>query len=129
MSHRIRLFKQELSRLHCVDGKVLLAVSGGRDSMVLAELCRISNMEIVIAHFNHGLRGVESEGDEVLVHDYARTHDIRFISQNWEIDKSVMEGSSLQDIAHEARMSWLKGLLTDHALDFLFVAHHADDAL
>jgi len=129
MSRYLNRFKNEFARLGCADGPALLAVSGGRDSMTLAELCRISGIAMAIAHFNHGLRGEESDADEALVKDYANQYNIPFFSARWAMDKSALDGASTQDMAHKARMGWLGSIARENGYQHLLVAHHADDAI
>lgn len=129
MNTFLNRFRAESVRLKCADGRALLAVSGGRDSMTLAELCRISGIEMAIAHFNHGLRGEESDADEAFVRDYAHQHNISFFAARWEMDKAALDGVSIQDKAHKARMEWLGHIAKENGYDHLLVAHHADDAL
>jgi tRNA(Ile)-lysidine synthase len=129
MSAYLSRFKSELARQQCADGRALIAVSGGRDSMTLAELCRISGIGMALAHFNHGLRGDESDADEALVREYAHEHNIPFYSARWERENHATDGESTQDLAHRARMGWLGTLVKENKFEHLFVAHHADDAL
>ena len=58
--------------------KLLLAVSGGLDSMVLLHIMHELNLNIAIAHCNFGLRGEESDADEVFVKQYANANNIPF---------------------------------------------------
>ena len=70
----------------------LLAVSGGRDSMVMAELFVQCKLSIKIAHINHHLRGAESDEDARLVSDYCKNKGIHFFKL--DIDPVVFENGN-----------------------------------
>lgn len=112
-------------------GRVLVAVSGGMDSVflfhVLAEVCsknEQTNLEIL--HVNYGLRGAESDGDEAFVRELAKqkncpVHVLR-VSESSRVSRS---GESLQEWARRVRYEWFHSLL--HPGDVLALAHHQDD--
>ena len=60
------------------DQKLLLAVSGGVDSMVMLDLSIKANLSIAVAHVNHGMRGSDSDADEILVRDICAEYGIVF---------------------------------------------------
>ncbi len=71
------------------NSKVIIAVSGGIDSMVLLDLFRKSNYTIMVAHCNFNLRGNDSIADEQLVATYCKNHQIKFISKSFDIESSA----------------------------------------
>ncbi|WP_436517392.1 tRNA lysidine(34) synthetase TilS [Ekhidna sp. To15] len=103
--------------------KVLLAVSGGLDSMVMAHLFLKEKIPIAIAHCNYGLRGDESDGDEAFVMDWADKQDISCHAKAIEITGSV------QLEARNARYEWFTELALEHNYDKVATAHHLSDSL
>lgn len=108
----------------------LLAVSGGMDSMCMADLyLRCFGAEsFAIAHCNFHLRGEESDGDEALVTKWAgengiRMHCVDFDTAGYASDN----GLSIEMAARELRYRWFGELCREHGYDAVVVAHHADD--
>ena len=113
-----------------MSGKCLLAVSGGMDSMCLADLwIRAFGPEsFAVAHCNFGLRGEESDGDETLVTRWAEDrgvvlHKVSFDTVNYASE----EGISIEMAARELRYRWFGELCRQHGYMAVAVAHHADD--
>lgn len=110
--------------------KLILATSGGLDSMVLLHLFQQLNFEIAIAHCNFQLRGIESFGDQNFVQEYADTNKIPvFITQFDTIAFANDYKLSTQVAARELRYNWFYELLETKNYDFILTAHHADDNL
>lgn len=110
--------------------KLLVAVSGGCDSMVLCELLRRSGCHMVLAHGNFGLRGADSDADEAFVKSYGHTHDIPVFSMRFDTLEFAKDHKlSVQQAARELRYAWFFELMQTHHLDVLLTAHHADDNL
>lgn len=110
--------------------KLLLAVSGGIDSMVMAELFRKSGYRISLAHCNFGLRGKESDSEEIFVKDYAQRHGITIHIQRFDTAAFATDNKlSIQLAARRLRYSWFGELLEKHGPDYVLTAHHADDNL
>ena len=108
--------------------KVILALSGGIDSMVLAGLLLKSKVEFVAAHCNFHLRGEESDGDEKFVRDYAERNGIQCFVKHFETEKYAAEqGISIEMAARELRYAWFEELRQQLGYDKIAVAHHADD--
>jgi tRNA(Ile)-lysidine synthase len=108
--------------------KVLLAVSGGVDSMVMSQMFSRSGMQTGIAHCNFHLRGEESDGDEAFVRKWADTHDMPFFSRGFDTKHyAVAQGVSTQMAARTLRYDWFNELLDTQGYDKIAVAHHADD--
>src|SRR6476620_9837807 len=108
--------------------KLLMAVSGGIDSMVMADLFSKSGFDISLAHCNFNLRGAESDEDETFVKNYADEikapfYSIRFDTKAFANDNKL----SVQVAARRLRYAWFDELMEQHHFDFLLTAHHADD--
>ena len=110
--------------------KLLLAVSGGIDSMVLVHLFQQLDYHIAIAHCNFNLRGEESDGDEQFIRDHAKANNIKIFVTNFDT-KLFAEDSkvSIQIAARQLRYSWFTELLLENGLDHLLTAHHLDDSV
>lgn len=111
---------------------VLAAVSGGLDSMCLLHLLTIWGREqgiaVTAAHFNHQLRGAESDRDEAFVRDWCAAHAVPFVSGRGDVRALAAEkGLSIEEAAREARYAFLNEQKTALGCAFLLTAHHADD--
>lgn len=110
--------------------KLLLAVSGGLDSMVLLHLFQELKCDIAIAHCNFQLRGVESFGDQKFVQDYAKSNEIPIFVTQFDTEAFAKDYKlSTQVAARELRYNWFYELLETEKFDFILTAHHADDNL
>lgn len=124
---------QELVRQQMLFGpkdRLLIAVSGGMDSVVLAECCYQSGYEFGIAHANFGLRGAESERDEQFVKILAEKYAKSFLLKRFDTDQYAGQHQvSIQVAARELRYAWFDSLLGKPPEHFSFVltAHHQDD--
>lgn len=108
--------------------KVLLAVSGGVDSMVMADLFLKSGLPFGIAHCNFQLRGEDSNLDEVLVTGWAEKNNIEFHVIRFETKKSSEEWKKgTQETARILRYEWFDTLIKEHEYQKLATAHHAND--
>ena len=115
-------------RLIAEGDKVILALSGGIDSMVLADLLLKSKVEFVAAHCNFHLRGEESDGDEKFVRDYAERNGIQCFVKHFETEKyAANHGISIEMAARDLRYAWFEQLRQQLGYDKIAVAHHADD--
>lgn len=109
---------------------ILVAVSGGIDSVVLADLFYQSGYSFGIAHCNFNLRGEESDMDEVFVRELARKYQIPFYSQSFDTPKEAQKrGISTQMAARQLRYDWFAELLRKEAFNFIATAHHLNDLL
>ncbi|TDE26927.1 tRNA lysidine(34) synthetase TilS [Flavobacterium ranwuense] len=110
--------------------KILLATSGGKDSMVMVHLFQQLEYKIGIANCNFQLRGIESFEDQNFVQEYAATNDIPvFITQFDTKAFSEDYKISTQVAARELRYNWFYELLETEKFDYILTAHHADDNL
>ncbi|MBR3492467.1 MAG: tRNA lysidine(34) synthetase TilS [Bacteroidales bacterium] len=123
-------FQAYINRYHLIaEGeKVILALSGGIDSMVLADLLLKVKVEFVAAHCNFHLRGEESDGDEKFVRDYAKRNGIQCFVKHFETEKYAAEqGVSIEMAARDLRYAWFEELRQQLGYNKIAVAHHADD--
>ena len=123
--------------------RLLLAVSGGVDSVVLCELCKQAGYHFSIAHCNFQLRAEESNEDEIFVKELAAKYGVTFFVKKFETKKFADQNKlSIQVAARELRYGWFKDLLKStievSSADLpnsafmgpgglLLTAHHADD--
>jgi tRNA(Ile)-lysidine synthase len=112
------------------DDLVLVAVSGGLDSAVLAHLFAQSSYSFAIAHANFGLRGAESNGDERWVAALAERYQVPFHTHRFATQDYAREhGLSTQTAARRLRYAWLETVRSDHHYAYIATAHHQDDQL
>ncbi len=110
--------------------RMLLAVSGGVDSVVLCELCHQAGFSFDLAHCNFNLRGEESERDEAFVRSlglrYGATVHVKKFETSLFADEQKL---SIQEAARELRYAWFRELRKSGEYSFIVLAHHADDNL
>lgn len=110
--------------------KLLVAISGGIDSVVLTHLLHSHSTELLLAHCNFQLRGEESDGDEAFVHDFAKTLGIPLEVKRFDTHQYAKAHQlNTQLAARELRYEWFYELLETHHCDALATAHHANDNL
>lgn len=106
----------------------LLAVSGGKDSMVLLDVFHNLGVSFMVAHMNYGLREGDSDLDEALVESVCREKGIKFISKKVDTKKYCLEhGMSTQEGARILRYNWFNELLESEKLKWIVTAHHEED--
>ena len=123
-------FQAYINRCHLIaeGDRLVLALSGGIDSMVLADMLLKAELYFVVAHCNFHLRGVESDGDEKFVRDYAERSGIQCFVKHFETEKYAAEqGISIEMAARDLRYAWFEELRQQLGYDKIAVAHHADD--
>jgi tRNA(Ile)-lysidine synthase len=108
--------------------RVLLALSGGRDSVALFYAFMELGYEFEVAHINYGLRGSESDGDEAFVKKICNNHHIICHVHQANPETSA-PGESTQMWARRVRYDFFGGILSRRNLDYTAVAHHAGDQL
>lgn len=125
-------FKRFIKKEHLFESadKLLVAISGGVDSMVLIHLLHTQNYQVSIAHCNFQLREVDSDKDEALVETFAKTHDIPFYLKKFNTkDYADSQHLSIQLAARALRYQWFDELTQAHDFKYLLTAHHANDQL
>jgi tRNA(Ile)-lysidine synthase len=112
------------------DHKILLAVSGGKDSILMAHLFNDAGIRFGIAHCNFGLRGAESQRDEHFVHTLAAVMQVPFHVTHFNTKAYAAEHKiSTQMAARDLRYRWFEEIRIEHQYDRVAVAHHQDDAI
>lgn len=108
--------------------RVLVAVSGGVDSVVLCELLHKAGFEIGIAHCNFTLRGTESDGDEAFVQQLAAHYQCPFYTIRFDTQALATQMQvSIQMAARQLRYDWLDDIRQADDYKFLATAHHQND--
>ena len=125
-------FDSALARLlaGCPAARVLLAVSGGVDSMTMADLFLHSALRpfLAVAHVNFQLRGADSDGDEAFVRHWCATHGVPFHVKRVETFQYASgRGISVEMAARELRYGWFAALCREQGYTHLAVAHQLDD--
>ncbi len=112
------------------ESKLLIAVSGGIDSVVLTHLCHALGLNFSLAHCNFNLRAEESHKDEAFVLELAEALDVEVFIQNFDTEAyAKAHKRSIQMAARELRYDWFKELAEQLQFDYILTAHHADDNL
>ena len=112
------------------DCKFLLAVSGGVDSMVLANLFLSNKLNFSIAHCNFHLRGKESDNDEIFISKWCLENNIElFVKKFTTEDYCKNNKITIQMGARKLRYEWFGDLIKKEKHDFIVTAHHLDDQL
>lgn len=107
--------------------RVLVALSGGADSVALAMLLLRLGVYTEWAHVNYGLRGEESDAEEAFVKSLANRWNIRLHLHRAEWRNTIKSG--VQEKARKLRYAWFEELMQQHALDFTATAHQANDSI
>ena len=108
----------------------VLAISGGVDSMVLANLFLINNLNFSIAHCNFQLRGKESDDDEMFINKWCSEKDIKLYNKKFSTEDYCKNNKlTIQMGARELRYEWFRELIDKEKHDFIVTAHHIDDQL
>ena len=112
------------------DTPLLVAVSGGLDSMVLTDLCVKSGLNIALAHCNFKLRAQESDGDEDFIKDFAQKNHLEVFTTHFETETfATTTKQSIQMAARQLRYEWFDTLKYQNGFEYILTAHHANDNL
>jgi tRNA(Ile)-lysidine synthase len=107
---------------------VILAVSGGADSVVMAHLFHQANIPCIIAHCNFQLRGSESDKDENFVKELGTHYGMEVLVKRFDTAAEVEERKeSVQMVARDLRFQWFDELLKNDAFSVVAAGHHQDD--
>src|ERR1700682_6527023 len=133
--------------------KLLLAVSGGVDSVVLCELCKQAGYDFVIAHCNFQLRGEESERDEKFVRGLGEKYGVETLVKKFDTEQHAVENKTgIQETARNLRYQWFLKICADQTFGnsfntksdkpgwhvtidhtkprvYVVTAHHANDSV
>ncbi|MDX1479957.1 MAG: tRNA lysidine(34) synthetase TilS, partial [Saprospiraceae bacterium] len=105
--------------------RILLAVSGGMDSMCMLHLLRRTGQPCEVVHVNYHLRGADSERDAKLVASYCSRYNVPFHLK----DAPIPDQANVQISARELRYAWFETLLRQHHFRAVATAHHLDDTI
>ena len=112
------------------ESKLLVAISGGIDSVVLTHLCSQLNLNFSLCHCNFNLRGQESDDDEAFVKSLAKTLKTSVYVTSLETEEyAQMNKVSIQVAARDLRYKWFYELLDRKGYDYVLTAHNTDDNL
>jgi tRNA(Ile)-lysidine synthase len=118
----------EQNELFKATDKILLAVSGGKDSVVMTHLFNETTFNFGIAHCNFTLRGEESDEDERFCRLLAENLNKPFFSKTFDTGRFAKhEKISIQMAARELRYDWLEELRRSNGYDYIALAHHQSD--
>lgn len=110
--------------------KVLLAISGGIDSMVLLHLFEKSGFDYGIVHCNFQLRGIESDGDEDFVRSQVLVHGVPAWFKRFDTEEyAKINGISIEMAARDLRYEYFENTRAENDFDFIASAHHQDDLI
>ncbi|MDD3478975.1 MAG: tRNA lysidine(34) synthetase TilS [Paludibacteraceae bacterium] len=114
----------------CTDTKLLVAVSGGIDSVVLLDVLVHLGYKCVVAHCNFHLRGQESDDDMTFVAQLAAHYQVPLQTIHFDTTNIAQERKiSIEMAARELRYTWFKELLKSEQCGAVAIAHHANDAV
>lgn len=112
------------------EDKVLLAVSGGVDSMVMLSLTAAAGYRFGVAHCNFSLRGKESDEDEALVEREATRLGVEFFNRRFDTTGEMERtGESMEMAARRLRYEWFRELCDEHGYTVIAIAHHVNDSI
>ncbi len=124
-----KLQKHIDSNFPFIEGKkILLGISGGLDSIVLAYLFKVLNFDVTLAHVNFNLRGEDSGKDESFVTQWAQENKLPLFKTSFDTNSVAIEKKiSIEMAARDLRYDWFEKLSVDYNFDFIAVAHHLND--
>ena len=108
--------------------RILLAVSGGVDSVVLCALCKQAGYNFAIAHCNFKLRGTLSDSDEKFVQALAVSYNVTFYVTGFDTTAiAATTKKSIEETARALRYNWFNTICVENDYQYILTAHHADD--
>ena len=110
--------------------RLLVAVSGGPDSVVLLDALHREGFSVVIAHCNFHLRGEASNEDAKFVKSLATKYQVPYCQIDFDTEKVAEERKvSIEMAARDLRYEWFEQMADEHKCDLIAVAHNADDTV
>ncbi|MBP5527987.1 MAG: tRNA lysidine(34) synthetase TilS [Bacteroidales bacterium] len=130
MLNRINAYIEEQHLLYNPLQRVLLAVSGGRDSVCMAHLMHAAGYRISIAHCNFHLRPGDCDRDQEFVRQLAKELNVDFYTTDFDTRAIAREyGMSIEEAARELRYEWFGTVCRQHDISVVATAHHRDDSI
>ncbi len=118
------------NRIYLPGETVIVALSGGGDSMAMVDLFSRINQKVILAHCNFKLRGSESDEDETFVRKIAVVYDYRLYLTEFQTREYAMaNGISIEMAARELRYAWFEEIRQETESSAIAVAHHSDDSI
>ncbi|WP_410881205.1 tRNA lysidine(34) synthetase TilS [Myroides sp. DW712] len=109
---------------------LLLAVSGGVDSVVLLHICHCIGLNVAVAHCNFHLRGEDSNDDQAFVEKQCQILQVPFFVQEFDTNQyAITNKVSIQVAARELRYQWFEEIVQQGTYRYLLTAHHLDDSI
>jgi len=128
----LRAFQEHIAtqKLFEPRDKLLVAISGGIDSVVMAHLLKKSGFHFSLAHCNFGLRKKDSDYDEDFCRQLAKTLEVEFYTGSFDVKAFQKKNKvSVQMAARELRYQWFSELLKKKKISYLLTAHHGNDVI
>jgi tRNA(Ile)-lysidine synthase len=120
----------EQNKLFKPAGKVLAAVSGGMDSVLMAHLLKAAGYNFSIAHCNFQLRGDDALADQDFCKNLAQQLGVPFFTTNFDTtDYATSHKISIQMAARALRYQWFQQVKQQHGYDAIALAHHQNDTI
>lgn len=126
VTNRVSRIRAEVAR--ATPPALLVGISGGPDSLCLADALLRANKRVTLAHLNHGLRGAESDEDESFVRAFAAQHGAPCIVERIDVAAAARaSGESIELAARRERYAFFARAAAQASCAHVAVAHHADD--
>ncbi|MDD4352435.1 MAG: tRNA lysidine(34) synthetase TilS [Candidatus Gracilibacteria bacterium] len=110
------------------DGKLIVAVSGGADSVYLLDLLSKQKYKLVVAHLHHGLRGKEADRDQLFVQKLAKKYKLPFETEQVDVKTFAKKQKlSIEEAARDLRYDFLHKVKDKYQAKFIVTAHTLDD--
>ncbi|MBS0011164.1 MAG: tRNA lysidine(34) synthetase TilS [Bacteroidales bacterium] len=129
MTEQFEQYRKD-EKIFSENDRILLAVSGGIDSLVMLDLFHKAGYKIAVAHCNFRLRGREADGDEEFVESLCRKSKLRFYKKRFQTTEyAAQKGLSIQMAARDLRYEWLAGIRENENYDLVATGHNLNDSI